>query len=209
MLYFNLLEVQEDPANQWILDVLSVLSLHDHQGLLYHPEVLAAPENIIGSCFRIWKSKKFTWIIIKWNRKLYCNYIALWGKVCKVLTTSPLFPAAPGGPTGPLEPWEKWIKSTRDLLGVFYSQVPAWPHFKCSHQISISTVLTDLTLRIKTSAYNVSSPSWTTWWTNRTCRAWKSLGTNQSLWTRISSVTLAKQNTQSIKINITIHKELI
>lgn len=118
-LHLNLLEVQEDPANQWILDVLSVLSLHDHQGLPYHPEVLAAPENIIGSCFRIWKNLKFTWIIIKWNRKLYHNYIALWGKVCKVLTTSPLFPAAPGGPTGPLEPWEKWIKSIRDLLGVF------------------------------------------------------------------------------------------
>lgn len=129
--------------------------------------------------------------------KVQLNNYKMKQKVCKLLTSSPLFPAAPGGPTGPLEPWEKWIKSTGDLLGVFYSRVPAWPHFWRSHQISVRAVLTDLTIRIKTSAYNVTSPSRTTRWTNRTCRAWKSLGTNQSLWTRISSVALAKQTTQS------------
>lgn len=35
--FFNLLEVQEDPANQWILDVPSALSLHDHPGHPYLP----------------------------------------------------------------------------------------------------------------------------------------------------------------------------
>lgn len=40
----------------------------------------------------------------KLNKELYSNYNTVWGKVHKLLTTSPLFPAEPGGPTGPLEP---------------------------------------------------------------------------------------------------------
>lgn len=58
--------------------------------------------------------------------------------------------------------WSPEKKSTSDLLGGSYSQVPSCSNIRCSLQISISIVLTDVTVRIKTSAYNVPSPSWTT-----------------------------------------------
>lgn len=54
--HLNLLEVQEDPANQWILCVLSALSLHDHQGLPYHLEVLLVPENMNTIFFSVMKA---------------------------------------------------------------------------------------------------------------------------------------------------------
>lgn len=85
--------------------------------------------------------------LVLWKHKIHLSIItAQYGKVRKVLTASPLFPAAPGGPTGPLEPWEKWVEST-NLWGAFYSQVPLCSNFRRSHQIYICVCVYNMFLQ--------------------------------------------------------------